>query len=794
MTVIGATAFSGCEKLASIIIPEGVTRIECQLFMSCASLVSIYIPRSVEFIDSYVFNGCTSLVNISYVGSEEEWNTIEIIVDGNESFVNTNVIYLNVVVHTEGNWIIDTPAGCVTAGKKHTECAQCGITIRESNIPAVGHKYVSRVTREASCKAPGIITYSCACGDSYATYVYAEHNYVLDNYTEPVCDTDGVRVYLCHGCNDSYEEIVPGSHSYVPYISKAATEAEDGVITYTCGICGDSYNETIPARPEANVLLVQDTMPWNGNDNVTLLNRLLANGQISGWDISTTSDLDLHKIAQYNVIFIANDQTTATYNRLSEFTEAIENFVRAGGVVIYGACDMGWSGGNIDYTLPGGAEKIHFYSRRNYIADQNHAIVTAIYTDGVGLTNTLLYGNYCSHTAFDADTLPEGANIILQDAQGDPTLAEYALGDGFVILSGLTWEFYYSRNAYENVASTTYSKNVFDDLIVYAIQMSDPCDHAFGNEVTVPVNCTEKGYTSYECSECGLITKTNYIDELGHEAGEWAVAAEATEQNAGLREQRCTVCNELLASEVIPMLNATAVKIESEKNYLMPGEEISITINLYDPKPVTALAFELVFDKSVFELVSGEWLVDGAAMKAFLEQDLRAAAAWEEAYTPNGAVFTFTLRAKTMAAYTHIDCIAKMENGSDVVPMSVVPMTVTVGDCRHEKMTVTELDGDYHVVICEKCGYTEMVAHVYEDNGDTCVDCGRTRFISGDTDGNGDVNSADAIYLLYSVMFGEEFYPLTQHADFDGNGDINSSDAIYLLYNVMFGEEYYPLQ
>jgi hypothetical protein len=60
-------------------------------------------------------------------------------------------------------------------------------------------------------------------------------------------------------------------------------------------------------------------------------------------------------------------------------------------------------------------------------------------------------------------------------------------------------------------------------------------------------------------------------------------------------------------------------------------------------------------------------------------------------------------------------------------------------------------------------------------------------------DGDGKVNTDDAIYLLYNVMFGDEDYPVNQNCDFDGNGTVNTDDAIYLLYHVMFGEEDYPL-
>lgn len=63
----------------------------------------------------------------------------------------------------------------------------------------------------------------------------------------------------------------------------------------------------------------------------------------------------------------------------------------------------------------------------------------------------------------------------------------------------------------------------------------------------------------------------------------------------------------------------------------------------------------------------------------------------------------------------------------------------------------------------------------------------------GDADDNGVKESDDAIYLLYSVLFGSENYPLTGDCDYDADGDVDSDDAIYLLYNVLFGGDSYPL-
>ena len=118
--------------------------------------------------------------------------------------------------------------------------------------------------------------------------------------------------------------------------------------------------------------------------------------------------------------------------------------------------------------------------------------------------------------------------------------------------------------------------------------------------------------------------------------------------------------------------------------------------------------------------------------------------------------------------------------------------------CDYFEVEVISATGhDYEAVVTEPTwesgGYTTY----------TCVECGDSYqadftdplpYVPGDADGDGTVNTDDAIYLLYNVMFGDEDYPVNQKCDFDGNGTVNTDDAIYLLYHVMFGGEDYPLR
>lgn len=75
-TEIGEDAFSMCESLTSIEIPDGVTSICSYAFDSCTNLESITIPNSVTLIDELAFCMCMSLTSVNYNGTKAQWDDI----------------------------------------------------------------------------------------------------------------------------------------------------------------------------------------------------------------------------------------------------------------------------------------------------------------------------------------------------------------------------------------------------------------------------------------------------------------------------------------------------------------------------------------------------------------------------------------------------------------------------------------------------------------------------------------------------------------------------------------------
>ena len=78
--------------------------------------------------------------------------------------------------------------------------------------------------------------------------------------------------------------------------------------------------------------------------------------------------------------------------------------------------------------------------------------------------------------------------------------------------------------------------------------------HNYVDTVTEPT-CTEQGYTTHTCSECGDTYVDTYVDALGHDY-EWVIKKEPTCTEDGLKEYKCIRCGDISETETIDAAHA----------------------------------------------------------------------------------------------------------------------------------------------------------------------------------------------------------------------------------------------
>ena len=109
VTSIGNSAFYNCRGLTSVTIPNDVTFIGNDAFYNCRGLTSVTLPNSVTFIGYNAFYYCDGLEAVYYIGTEEEWNLIDIGSD-NGNLQEASRIYCTGIEYT---YIFNTDGGIV---------------------------------------------------------------------------------------------------------------------------------------------------------------------------------------------------------------------------------------------------------------------------------------------------------------------------------------------------------------------------------------------------------------------------------------------------------------------------------------------------------------------------------------------------------------------------------------------------------------------------------------------------------------------------------------------------------
>ena len=186
----------------------------------------------------------------------------------------------------QGTYVVNSGSAEAIIIKFSTEGSNPGTILVDDvaieKTAAHSHEYTSAVTKQPTCGATGVRTYTCSCGESYTETIAATGNHTYDNACDKDCNVCGATRTVTHvysGACDQFCDLcgaqktglsIGVSHTYSYdcdaecdicgfvrtgvehyYVGRVTTDPtcdKPGVKTYTCYWgCGDSYTEAVPA-------------------------------------------------------------------------------------------------------------------------------------------------------------------------------------------------------------------------------------------------------------------------------------------------------------------------------------------------------------------------------------------------------------------------------------------------------------------------------------------------------------------------------------------------------------------
>lgn len=210
-------------KRTSYEIPNNVTKIGRGAFYGSQNLTSITFTSNIANIDNNAFGFCDNLKDVYFIGTEEQWNKININKIGNYNLTDATIHY---TTHT--------------------------------------HSYTSSVTTTPTCNKEGVITYTCDCGDIYTesipTKTHTSSDWII--ISNETCTQNGTKIKKCAICGETIQtESIP-STVHTPGEWETTTEAtieKEGLEIKKCIYCGKTLEEkVIPklTKPETNKNIV----------------------------------------------------------------------------------------------------------------------------------------------------------------------------------------------------------------------------------------------------------------------------------------------------------------------------------------------------------------------------------------------------------------------------------------------------------------------------------------------------------------------------------------------------------
>jgi len=316
--------------------------------------------------------------------------------------------------------------------------------------------------------------------------------------------------------------------------------------------------------------------------------------------------------------------------------------------------------------------------------------------------------------------------------------------------------------------------------------------HQFGDAETVAPTCTESGYTVKTCSLCGYQRRTDAVAAVGHQYAEEAAV------DARFHQRACTVCSYVAYDAhlfIEEQLVASCTSHGGTRFACSCGYSYDKWSDDFKSHIWSGLAQK---DESVHLWTcsrDAEHTLERAHVFAESKFDATCETAGGTEYTCDCG-YAYEVREGEALGHAYgewspLDATQHQATcGRDETHVTTAPHEMEAG----ETTAPTCKEQGYTVYTCKDCGYTcngdfvEALPHPYvydaEAGNYRCADCGGVYEFTGDLNGDGSTDTADAILLLRRISGWKGEVP-DHAADVNGDGKIKIYDAVLYLQKLV---------
>ena len=286
---LGEGAFQNCSELNSFEYEGTIKNISPSAFESTA--LTTFRFGKVESIGSMAFWN-SALKSGCYEGTREEWSAL---LQQAQTFISDTAM-----IHCKGDAVEPKAATCTEAGWKEVGvCEVCGehysYPTDENAIPATGHTWSEDyvVDKEATCTEAGEKSKHCTVCDAKEDVQEIPalgHDFVSKVTKKATCTADGTLTYTCSRCNETKTETIKATgHKWSNWKrTTAATVFKPEVQTRKCSTCNKSETRNVGKKlaPKATLNASTVTLKVKQSTSRLKVTRLAKGDYVKSWKSS----------------------------------------------------------------------------------------------------------------------------------------------------------------------------------------------------------------------------------------------------------------------------------------------------------------------------------------------------------------------------------------------------------------------------------------------------------------------------------------------------------------------------